>query len=87
LAKSILEEAKERVQEVLIQEKILLLQMASILSEHSSLSSQEVDVLVTQYGTESLKTRMNQKEPSYKELLNLKVQELEKNKQLAYGEN
>ena len=61
--------------------------MASILSEHSSLSSQEVDVLVTQYGTESLKIKMNQKEPSYKELLNLKVQELEKHKQLAYGEN
>jgi hypothetical protein len=30
---------------------------------------------------------MNQKEPSYKELLNLEVQELEKHKQLAYGEN
>jgi cell division protease FtsH len=87
LAKSILEEAKERVQEVLIQEKILLLQMASILSEHSSLSSQEVDVLVTQYGSESLKTRMNQKEPSYKELLNLKVLELERHKKLVYGEN
>jgi ATP-dependent Zn protease len=87
LAKSILEEAKEQVQEVLVQEKVLLLQMASILSEHSSLSSQEVEVLVMQYGSESLKKRMNQKEPSYKELLNMKVLELGRHKKLVYVEN
>jgi cell division protease FtsH len=87
LAKSILEEAQKQAQEVVRQEEKLLLEMAAILAEHPSLSAEEVNALVKQYGSAKLKDSLLIKELGYKELLAEKVGKLQNKLVPTYGEN
>jgi hypothetical protein len=76
-AKEILQEAQMRAFALVRQEEKLLLEMAAILSEHPSLSADEVSALVKQYGTEALKEGILKQELGYKERLAQKVKSLQ----------
>jgi hypothetical protein len=61
--------------------------MAAILAEHPSLSAEEVNALVKQYGSDKLKDSLLIKELGYKERLAEKVGKLQNKLVPTYGEN
>lgn len=83
----ILEEAQKQAQRVVHQEEKLLLELAAIQAEHTSLLAEEVNALVKQYGSAELKNFLLTKELGYKERLTEKVGIFKDKLIPNYGEN
>lgn len=69
LAREILKNSQEESTRVLKKEKVLLLKIAEILADQTSLSSEELEVLARAHGTAELVAGLDAKKPSYRELL------------------
>lgn len=68
-AAEFIEKAGIEVKEILKREKKLLIEMAKNLSESSSIGSVQIQWLVKEFGSKSLKMNMNKKDSSYREML------------------